>query len=62
MHDSQQSDVELSRVIEMVTKDNESLRKEIQYLYEEINLLKMRIPTCPCGNTMVSVEEVGYYK
>jgi hypothetical protein len=57
-----QSTDDMARVIEVLTKDNEYLRKEIQHLYEEIDLIRMRIPTCPCGNTMVSMTETENYK
>jgi prefoldin subunit 5 len=49
MHDSQQSMDSLARSIE-------TLAAEVKHLYEEMELLKMRIPRCPCGNTMVSME------
>ena len=67
MPNTLQSNDDIARFIEMVAKDNELLRKEIQHIYEELELLRLRIPECPCGNTMVSVTEkpdsdVGYYK
>lgn len=54
MLDTCESTPSMARVIEMLTKELESMQKEISYLKEEIILVRARIPDCPCGNTMVS--------